>query len=191
VLSPCVLPLLPIIFGAAASAHRLGPVALAAGVVISFVAIGLLSRRLAFRMDGSVPSSRSAERSRRSRGTGRVANVDHIDLDAGKVQHDKGHIVVDNYLHSKSNLPSMFAAMCCHLHNRRLSPLMKAALSGATSSRVQSTSPITRASPLASARSWHFQREAEQIDQLLACVADDMRAEKRRPHRGCGRGEEA
>ena len=41
VLSPCVLPLLPIVFGSAASAHRLGPVALTAGVAISFVAIGL------------------------------------------------------------------------------------------------------------------------------------------------------
>jgi hypothetical protein len=87
--------------------------------------------------------------------------------------------------------PSMFAAMCCHLHNRRLLPLTKAELSGATLSRVRSTSPITRASPLASARPRHFHREAEQIDQLLARVADDMRAEKRWPHRGCGLGEEA
>jgi cytochrome c biogenesis protein CcdA len=42
VLSPCVLPLLPIILGAAASEHRLGPAALAGGVAISFVAIGLV-----------------------------------------------------------------------------------------------------------------------------------------------------
>ena len=48
VLSPCVLPLLPIVFGSAASAHRLGPVALAAGVAISFVAIGLFIATIGF-----------------------------------------------------------------------------------------------------------------------------------------------
>jgi cytochrome c biogenesis protein CcdA len=40
-LSPCVLPLLPIVLGAAVSEHRFGPAALAAGVAISFVGIGL------------------------------------------------------------------------------------------------------------------------------------------------------
>lgn len=40
-LSPCVLPLLPVIIGTAVSQHRLGPVALAAGLAISFVVIGL------------------------------------------------------------------------------------------------------------------------------------------------------
>ena len=32
ILSPCVLPLVPIVLGSAASEHRLGPAALAAGV---------------------------------------------------------------------------------------------------------------------------------------------------------------
>ena len=32
VLSPCVLPLLPIVLGTAASEHRMGPAALAAGL---------------------------------------------------------------------------------------------------------------------------------------------------------------
>jgi cytochrome c-type biogenesis protein len=41
ILSPCVLPLLPIVLGTAASDHRLGPLALAAGLSISFVTIGL------------------------------------------------------------------------------------------------------------------------------------------------------
>jgi cytochrome c-type biogenesis protein len=41
ILSPCVLPILPIVLGAAASAERLGPVALAAGLALSFTAIGL------------------------------------------------------------------------------------------------------------------------------------------------------
>ena len=41
ILSPCVLPILPIVLGTAASSHRQGPLALAAGLSISFVAIGL------------------------------------------------------------------------------------------------------------------------------------------------------
>jgi cytochrome c biogenesis protein CcdA len=40
-LSPCVLPLVPIVIGTALGRHRLGPVALAAGLATSFVAIGL------------------------------------------------------------------------------------------------------------------------------------------------------
>ncbi len=40
-LSPCVLPLLPIILVTAVSEHRLGPVALASGLALSFVAIGM------------------------------------------------------------------------------------------------------------------------------------------------------
>src|SRR5215472_15413497 len=41
VLSPCVLPILPIVLSAAASERKYGPAALAAGLAISFVAIGL------------------------------------------------------------------------------------------------------------------------------------------------------
>jgi cytochrome c biogenesis protein CcdA len=41
VLSPCVLPILPIVFGAASSERRLGPVALAGGVAASFTIVGL------------------------------------------------------------------------------------------------------------------------------------------------------
>jgi cytochrome c biogenesis protein CcdA len=40
-LSPCVLPLLPVILVSATSEHRLGPVALASGLALSFVVIGL------------------------------------------------------------------------------------------------------------------------------------------------------
>lgn len=42
VLSPCVLPLVPILIGSAASAHRRGPLALAAGLTLSFAVIGVL-----------------------------------------------------------------------------------------------------------------------------------------------------
>jgi len=38
VLSPCVLPILPIVLGAAASERKWGPVALATGLSVSFVA---------------------------------------------------------------------------------------------------------------------------------------------------------
>jgi len=39
--SPCVLPILPIVLGAAAAERKYGPVALAAGLAVSFVVIGL------------------------------------------------------------------------------------------------------------------------------------------------------
>lgn len=41
-LSPCVLPLLPIVFGSAGSEGRRGPVALAAGLVVAFTGAGVL-----------------------------------------------------------------------------------------------------------------------------------------------------
>ena len=48
VLSPCVLPLLPLVLGAAASEHRLGPVALACGLALSFVIVGLFAATIGF-----------------------------------------------------------------------------------------------------------------------------------------------
>ena len=48
VLSPCVLPLLPIVLGTAQSEHRLGPVALAAGLALSFTIIGLFVATIGF-----------------------------------------------------------------------------------------------------------------------------------------------
>lgn len=47
-LSPCVLPLLPIVIGAAAAEHRLAPVALAAGLALSFTVIGLFVATIGF-----------------------------------------------------------------------------------------------------------------------------------------------
>ena len=40
-LSPCVLPLLPILIATAVAQHRHGPLALAAGLMLSFAAVGL------------------------------------------------------------------------------------------------------------------------------------------------------
>jgi cytochrome c biogenesis protein CcdA len=48
VLSPCVLPILPVVLGAAASEHRWGPAVLAIGLSISFVAIGLFAATVGY-----------------------------------------------------------------------------------------------------------------------------------------------
>ncbi|HUU26158.1 MAG TPA: cytochrome c biogenesis CcdA family protein [Methyloceanibacter sp.] len=48
ILSPCVLPLLPIVLGTAQSEHRLGPVALASGLALSFTVIGLFVATIGF-----------------------------------------------------------------------------------------------------------------------------------------------
>ena len=42
ILSPCVLPLVPIVLGAAVAAHPLGAFALAGGLALSFTGLGLL-----------------------------------------------------------------------------------------------------------------------------------------------------
>jgi cytochrome c-type biogenesis protein len=47
-LSPCVLPILPIVLGAAAGEHRLGPLALASGLALSFIIIGLFVATVGF-----------------------------------------------------------------------------------------------------------------------------------------------
>jgi cytochrome c biogenesis protein CcdA len=59
-LSPCVLPLLPIILATAVSEHRLGPVTLAGGLAVSFVAIGMFIATIGYEigLDG-VSSARS------------------------------------------------------------------------------------------------------------------------------------
>lgn len=41
-LAPCVLPLIPILAGSALLAHRLGPLALAAGLGLSYAVVGML-----------------------------------------------------------------------------------------------------------------------------------------------------
>src|SRR5262245_51840475 len=47
-LSPCVLPLVPIVIATALGEHRLGPVALAAVLALSFVVIGLFIATVGF-----------------------------------------------------------------------------------------------------------------------------------------------
>jgi len=47
ILSPCILPLIPIVVASAASAHRFGALALSSGLMISFTAIGLFVATIA------------------------------------------------------------------------------------------------------------------------------------------------
>ena len=47
-LSPCVLPLVPVVLTGAVAEHRLAPLALAAGVALSFTAIGLFVATIGF-----------------------------------------------------------------------------------------------------------------------------------------------
>jgi cytochrome c biogenesis protein CcdA len=56
ILSPCVLPLTPVVLGAAVAEHRFGPVALALGLATSFTAIGLFVATLGYSigLDGDV-----------------------------------------------------------------------------------------------------------------------------------------
>jgi cytochrome c biogenesis protein CcdA len=56
ILSPCVLPIVPLALGAAASEHRFGPLALAGGLALSFVVIGLFVATIGFSigLDGDV-----------------------------------------------------------------------------------------------------------------------------------------
>jgi cytochrome c biogenesis protein CcdA len=49
ILSPCVLPLVPIVLGAAVAEHRFGPAGLAAGLAASFVTVGLFVATIDFR----------------------------------------------------------------------------------------------------------------------------------------------
>ena len=61
-LSPCVLPILPLVLAGAAAAHRFGMVALAAGLMLSFTAIGLFVATIGFSLglDGEVFRTASA-----------------------------------------------------------------------------------------------------------------------------------
>lgn len=56
ILSPCVLPLTPVVLGAAVAEHRLGPVALAAGLATSFTTVGLFVASIGYSigLDGDI-----------------------------------------------------------------------------------------------------------------------------------------
>ena len=81
-------------------------------------------------------------------GTGRIANVDGLELGAGTVRQDRGRIAIDEYLRSLSN-PAVLSAVTRsgHRHSSPRSPPMRAGLSVATSSKDPGTVPTTRAFP--------------------------------------------
>ena len=56
ILSPCVLPLVPIVLGTAQSKHRLGPLALGTGLALTFTLVGLFVATIGFAigLDGDV-----------------------------------------------------------------------------------------------------------------------------------------
>lgn len=63
ILNPCVLPILPILIGAAMGQSRYGPIALAAGLVVSFSIFGLLVVAFGFSvgLNEQVMASRCSE----------------------------------------------------------------------------------------------------------------------------------
>lgn len=60
ILSPCVLPLVPVVLAGAVAQHRLAPLGLAAGVALSFTAIGLFVATIGFSVGLDLAAFRSA-----------------------------------------------------------------------------------------------------------------------------------
>jgi cytochrome c-type biogenesis protein len=62
ILSPCVLPLAPVVLGAAVAEHKYGPAALAAGLAMSFTSIGMFVATVGYAigLDGEVFRSAAA-----------------------------------------------------------------------------------------------------------------------------------
>jgi cytochrome c biogenesis protein CcdA len=60
ILSPCVLPLIPIVFASAQGNHRWGAVALASGLAISFTSVGLLAATIGYSVGISTDMIRAA-----------------------------------------------------------------------------------------------------------------------------------
>ncbi len=60
ILSPCVLPLAPVLAGSAMAQHRLGPAALALGLALSFSLVGLFVATLGFAIGLDSDALRSA-----------------------------------------------------------------------------------------------------------------------------------
>ena len=59
-LSPCVLPIVPIVLSTAVSRHRLGPVALSVGLAVSFTALGIIIAVAGFSLGINADHIRSA-----------------------------------------------------------------------------------------------------------------------------------
>lgn len=84
--------------------ERIG-IAVHTGVKVTRVAQAGGKLRTIFEAGGK---SQAIETDRVINGAGRVANIDHLDLDSGQIQHDGVRIAVDAHLRSISN-PSVYA----------------------------------------------------------------------------------
>jgi cytochrome c biogenesis protein CcdA len=60
ILSPCVLPLVPIVLATALGQHRLGPAALAAGLAVSFTTVGLFIATIGYAIGLEADTFRAA-----------------------------------------------------------------------------------------------------------------------------------
>lgn len=60
ILSPCVLPLVPIVLATALGQHRLGPAALAAGLAVSFTTVGLFVATIGYAVGLEADTFRAA-----------------------------------------------------------------------------------------------------------------------------------
>jgi glutathione reductase (NADPH) len=97
-------------------------------------------------------AERFVEADRVVNGAGRIPNVDSLDLDAGKIAHDRERIIVDDYLRSKSNPAIYVAGDPLTSPQLSLSPATRAASSAAISSKDRDTSRTTPPFPHASLR---------------------------------------
>ena len=60
ILSPCVLPLVPVVLAGAVAEHRFAPLGLAAGIAVSFTAIGLFVATIGFSIGLDLNAFRTA-----------------------------------------------------------------------------------------------------------------------------------
>lgn len=98
--------------------ERLG-IAVKTGVEVKEIARVDGKLRVAYRHEGR---EETLEADRVINGAGRIANVDTLDLAAGKVEHDGIAVAVDDYLRSTSN-PSVWVCGDCLVGSAQLSPL--------------------------------------------------------------------
>lgn len=98
--------------------ERIG-IAIRTGVKVKSVAKVNDRLRVVYEDGGA---ERSVDADRVVNGAGRIPNIEALDLDAGNVRHDRGRIVVDDYLRSQSN-PAVYVAGDALSSAQQLSPI--------------------------------------------------------------------
>ena len=86
-LSPCVLPLLPLVLGAAAAEHKWAPALLALGVALAFVLIGLFVATIGFSIGLDGDAFRSVAAALCVRHGWAIGQLDHELLRATLIDH--------------------------------------------------------------------------------------------------------